>query len=110
NCGKHPSVVVVSKSTRRIRRFMKVKMPCVNSLDLDANPAVRVCSREIDLLHFQQLGYFWCPISIQHLRIRRMARFFQFVALAALCGFVCAQTEFGAVSSSRELAKPLPAP
>src|SRR5438552_16786182 len=76
--GKDPKVVV-SKSTRRIRRIMKVAMPCVNSLDLDANPAVRVCSRKIDLLHLQHLGYLWRSISIQHLRIRRMARFFQFV-------------------------------
>src|SRR5437899_12653363 len=38
-----------------------------------------------------------------------MARFFQFVALAALCGFACAQTESSPASSSPEPAKPVPA-
>jgi len=75
---------------------------------LDANPAVRVCSRKIDLLHFQQLGYLWRSISIQDLRIRGMARFFQFVALAGLCSLACAQTESSPASTSPEPAKPVP--
>jgi hypothetical protein len=88
---------------------MKVKNAYVNSLDLDANPAVSVCSRKIDLLHFQQLGYLWRAISIQHLRIRDMARFVQFVALAGLCTLAWAQTESRPASSSPDPAKPVPA-